>query len=225
MAPSNTPPGAILVIGASLDAERVVHMVRQLPDPPSILGLIATTPEEQVGTPVAGLPVLDTLENLGRYRERIVGAIPAAAEVEVRETVFATLEREGIPALPLVHPHSSIGHGTQVWPGAVVHANAVLDVGVRVGRGAVVGCGAVVGPRTRVGDYVDIGAGTIVGGGVRIGERARLGLGCRILDGVLVGPDAAVAPGSVVVADVVGQTMVAGSPAVLVRPTPHPELG
>ena len=36
-----TPTGAILVIGASLNAERVVHLVRQLHDPPTILGLIA----------------------------------------------------------------------------------------------------------------------------------------------------------------------------------------
>ena len=44
MSTDDTPPGGVLVIGASLEAERVVHLVRRLPDPLEILGLIAIDP-------------------------------------------------------------------------------------------------------------------------------------------------------------------------------------
>ncbi len=221
---SGTPSGAILIIGASLEAERIVHLIRQRPNPVSILGLIAFDPTtDRVGRPVAGLPVLDTIENLGRYRDRIIGAVPAASRAEDREMILATLEGEGIPALPLVHPQTCTGHGVQVWPGAVVHANAVLDVGVRVGRGAVIGCGAIIGARTRVGDYVEVAPGSVVGSAVRIGERAYLGLGCRVVDGVLIGPDSAIGPGSLVTKDVAGGTVVVGVPAEVVERIRHPE--
>lgn len=224
MARAATPSGAILVIGASLEAERIVHLIRQRPDPVPILGLLSLdAATEKVGRPVAGLSVLDTLENLGRYRDRIIGAVPAAAEAADREMILAALEREGIPALPLVHPQACTGHGVQVWPGAVVHAQAILDVGVRVGRGAVIGAGAILGAHTRVGDYVEVAAGAIAGSGVRIGERSRLGLGCRIVDGVLIGPEASVGPGALVTEDVAGGTAVQGTPARPVERARHPE--
>jgi UDP-3-O-[3-hydroxymyristoyl] glucosamine N-acyltransferase len=219
-----TPSGAILVIGASLEAERIVHLIRTRAAPIPILGLIAVDPAtERVGPTVAGLPVLDTIDNLSRYRDRIIGAVPAAAEAHVREAILAALVGAGIPALPLVHPHASTGHGVQVGPGAVVHTGAVLDIGVRVGRGAVIGAGAIIGPRTRVGDYAEVEAGVVVGRSVRIGERARLGIGCRVIDGVLLGPDSIAGPGSLVAEDLAGGAAVIGAPARPVERIRHPE--
>jgi len=224
MTRSATPSGAILVIGASLEAERIVHLIRQRADPIPILGLLSLDAAiEPVGRPVAGLSVLDTLENLGRYRDRIIGAVPAAADATDRETILAALEREGIAALPLVHPHACTGHGVQVWPGAVVHAQAILDVGVRVGRGAVIGAGAILGAHTRIGDYVEVSAGAIAGNSVRIGERSRLGIGCRIVDGVLIGPEASIGPGALVTGDVAGGTTVSATSARPVERARHPE--
>ena len=225
MSTDETPPGGVLVIGASLEAERVVHLVRRLPDPLEILGLIAIDPAtERVGHPVAGHSVIDTFENVARFHGRVRGAIPASAEAGERETILAGLDAARIAPISLIHPQSCLAPEVTIRPGAIVHANAVLDVGVQIGRGAVIGCGAIIGPGSRVGDFAEVAPGTVVGRGVRIGERARLALGSRVVDGVLIGPDAAVAAGSLVQADLPRGAMVIGNPAQpMVRPR-HPEV-
>ena len=222
---ASTPTGAILVIGASLEAERIVHLVRQLPDAPTILGFLTVdSTTEAEGHSLCDLPVLDTLDNLASYCDQVVGAVPAAENSMDRETVLAALVRAGIPALSMIHPSACLGPGTEIAEGAVIHANVTLDVGVRIGRGAVIGVGASLGVRTRVGDYVEVSQGCVIGSGVRLGERARIGLGARITDGVLIGPDAAVGAGSLVTRDVIGASTVHGNPAEPVARQRHPEV-
>ncbi len=219
------PTGAILVIGASLSAERVVHLVRQLPDSPTILGLIAVDRSvDRIGQSLAELPVLDYLEGLSRFRSGVVGAIPAGAEPAEQETIIAALTETGIPPLSVVHPTAWIGEDVSLSAGAVVDANASVDAGVRVGRGTVIGVGSIVGATGRIGDYAEVGPGVVIGPEARIGERVRLGLGSRVANGVMIGPDSVVAPGSLVVEDVPSASIMAGNPAKAVDRARHPEV-
>lgn len=219
------PSGPILIIGTGLEAERVIHLLRQLPAPPTILGLLRADPNgEPIGSPVCELPVLDTLENIGGYRDRIVGAVPAEEGVDLRESMIAALHREEIAALPVVHPNACLGPGVVLGPGAVVHSNATLDAGTRIGRGAMIGMGTTIGAGTRIGDSAVLEQSCAVGSRVRVGERARLALGSRVVDDLLIGPDAGVGPGSLVLQDVPASTAVFGNPASPVARARHPEV-
>ena len=216
---------SILVIGASLEAERIVHLVRELPDAPEIIGFLTVDiTTEKVGGTVAELPIIDTLENLPNYVGKVAGAVLAAENTVDRETIIAALVRANIPARSLVHPKAHLGTGVEIADGAVIHAGATLDLNVRVGRGALIGVGVSLGARTRVGDYAEIAQGSVVGSNVRVGERARIGLGARITDGILIGPDAAVGAGSLVTRDVIGASAVIGNPAEPVVRRSHPEV-
>ena len=168
--------GPILIIGASHQGEVVLDLLRSLPDPPRVVGFLDSGPEGHfIGKTIGGVPVLDGIQSIARYREQIEGAVPAIGDGAIREEIVAILTREEVPLLSAVHPSAILALNVQVDAGAVVHAGTVIGVGVRVGLAAIVNSGAVVEHHGRIGDYAHVAPGARLAGGVRVGERAWVG--------------------------------------------------
>ena len=103
-----------------------------------------------------------------------------------------------------------------VWPGAVLRGDdghIHLREGANVQDGAVCHEGASLGPYATVGHNAVVHAATVE-------TRAMVGMGAIVLDRATVGERALVAAGSVVTedTDVPPETLVAGTPASVVKP-------
>jgi carbonic anhydrase/acetyltransferase-like protein (isoleucine patch superfamily) len=105
-----------------------------------------------------------------------------------------------------------------VWPGAVLRGD---DGHIRVREGANVQDGAVCHEGADVGPYATVGHNAIIHGAT-VEERAMVGMGAVVLDRSTVGERALVAAGSVVTedTDVPAETLVAGTPASVVKEVP-----
>lgn len=124
---------------------------------------------------------------------------------------------KGLTAIIAKHPtafiagNATLGKGTQVLAQASVCAEAVI------GRGSIVNTGAIVEHECCLGDGVHIAPGAVLAGCVNVEHYATVYSGAVVLPGLKIGEDAIVGAGSVVTEDVEPRTVVAGSPARVIR--------
>ena len=204
----------ILIVGASHQGEVVIDLLRCGAASAEVLGFIDCGLEGRfVGKLVSGLPVLDSLANVQRYRAQVAGAVPAVGDCREREGIAAALAEAEIPLLGAVHESAIIAHDVTLGDGAVVHAGAILGVRTRIGRAAIVNSGALVEHHGHIGDFAHVAPGSRLAGGVRVGERAWIGIGATVMEDLAIGPDAIIGAGAVVTRDVAEGVTVVGVPA------------
>lgn len=136
-----------------------------------------------------------------------------------------------IPLLDATEMNARIEPGAFIREHAVIEKNAVIMMGAVINIGAVVGEGtmidmnAVLGGRATTGKNVHIGAGAVLAGVIEppsaqpvvVEDDVLIGANAVILEGVTVGKGAIVAAGSVVTEDVPQGSVVAGSPARVIK--------
>ena len=82
---------------------------------------------------------------------------------------------------------------------------------------AIINTGAIVEHDNDVGEAAHIAPGVVLAGRVRVGDRALVGAGTAVRPYILIGNDAVVGAGSAVVANVLAASVVAGTPAKVLR--------
>jgi sugar O-acyltransferase (sialic acid O-acetyltransferase NeuD family) len=130
--------------------------------------------------------------------------IVACAEAVERGFRFAEAL---IDPTAIVASSATIGAGSFVNAGSIVGAQTVLAEHVVVNRGT------GIGHDVEIGAFASLGPGVVVCGEVTIGTGAMIGARAVLLPRVKIGAHAVVAAGSVVVADVLPNAKVFGSPA------------
>lgn len=132
-----------------------------------------------------------------------------------------------IPLLDLKHINARIEPGAvirdqvEIGEGAVIMMGATINIGAVIGDGTMVDMNAVLGGRATVGKNCHIGAGTVLAGVIEppsakpvvVEDDVVIGANVVVLEGVTIGKGAIVAAGAVVTKDVEPYTLVAGTPA------------
>lgn len=116
------------------------------------------------------------------------------------------------------------GHVT-IGKNAVIMMGAVINIGAEIGENTMIDMNCVIGARGIIGKNVHVGAGTVIAGvleppsvePVIIGDDVFIGANAVVLEGVKVGKGAVIAAGSVVTKDVPPDTVVAGTPAKVIK--------
>lgn len=124
-----------------------------------------------------------------------------------------------------IEPGAIIRANVSIGKNAVIMMGAVINIGAVIGDETMVDMNAVVGARGQLGKNVHLGAGSVVAGvleppsrqPVIIEDNVLIGANCVILEGVKVGEGSVVAAGSVVISDVPPHTVVAGTPAKIIK--------
>ncbi|WP_010096826.1 2,3,4,5-tetrahydropyridine-2,6-dicarboxylate N-acetyltransferase [Ornithinibacillus scapharcae] len=136
-----------------------------------------------------------------------------------------------IPLLDLKHINARIEPGAvirdqvEIGEGAVIMMGASINIGAVIGEGTMIDMNAVLGGRATVGKNCHIGAGTVLAGVIEppsakpvvVEDDVVIGANVVVLEGVTIGKGAIVAAGAIVTKDVEPYTLVAGTPAKVLK--------
>src|SRR5699024_3896310 len=136
-----------------------------------------------------------------------------------------------IPLMDLTNTNARIEPGAFIREHAVIEDGAVgmmgasINIGAIVGEGTMIDMNAVLGGRATTGKNVLVGAGAVLAGVIEppsaspvvIEDDVLIGANAVILEGVRVGKGSIVAAGAIVTEDVPAGSVVAGTPARVIK--------
>jgi acetyltransferase EpsM len=183
------------------------------------LGLLDDN-RELHGKDISGLSVLGGLADANRFPDAVfVNGIGSPSSFWRKADILAGT---GLPPErfeSIIHPQASVsslaklGHGVAVLPGATIAACA------EIGNHVIILQGAIVSHHCRIGDYSCVASGACLSGNVEAAPFTYIGANVSVRNGLKIGTRALVGIGSVVVKDVLENTVVAGNPAKYLRHT------
>ncbi|MRG85576.1 2,3,4,5-tetrahydropyridine-2,6-dicarboxylate N-acetyltransferase [Salinibacillus xinjiangensis] len=144
-------------------------------------------------------------------------------ENDRRNSAIPLLDLKGINAR--IEPGAIIRDQVEIGDGAVIMMGASINIGSVVGEGTMIDMNVVLGGRATVGKNCHIGAGTVLAGVIEppsakpvvIEDEVVIGANAVVLEGVTVGKGSVVAAGAIVTEDVPPNTVVAGTPAKVIK--------
>lgn len=144
-------------------------------------------------------------------------------ENDRRHSAIPLLDLKKIQAR--IEPGAIIRDHVEIGKNAVIMMGAVINIGSVVGEGTMIDMNVVLGGRATVGKNCHIGAGAVLAGVIEppsaqpviVEDDVVIGANAVVLEGVTVGKGAVVAAGAVVIEDVPENTVVAGTPARVIK--------
>jgi tetrahydrodipicolinate N-acetyltransferase len=144
-------------------------------------------------------------------------------ENDRRNSAIPLLDLKGVNAR--IEPGAIIRDKVKIGNNAVIMMNATINIGASIGDGTMIDMNVVVGGRAQIGNMCHIGAGSVVAGVIEppsaqpvvIEDDVLVGANAVILEGVRIGKGSVVAAGAVVTQDVPEYTVVAGTPAKVIK--------
>lgn len=149
------------------------------------------------------------IDSLGEYD----GVVVAIGNNAIRANKQVHLVNAGASVVTVIHPDATVSRHAQIGSGSVVFAQAVVNACATVGDGVIVNTSSVVEHDCVVGDFSHISPDAVLAGGVRLQEQCWVGAGASVKQLLEVGKAAVVGMGAVVIKDVSAGSVVAGSPA------------
>jgi sugar O-acyltransferase (sialic acid O-acetyltransferase NeuD family) len=180
----------------------------------AVAGFVVSDAAFRTVAQVEGLPVF-TMDDLPIAPPDVVCV---AGIVSTRRCAFVEqMEARGFAFTSVRHPSSIVSPRASVSAGAFIGAGVIVSASSRVGSHVVLNRGANIAHDVQLGAFATVGPGAVVAGAVRVGSRAWIGVGAVVRDHLEIGEGAVVAAGAVVVKPVPAHTLVAGTPATVMR--------
>ncbi|AFJ99093.1 NeuD/PglB/VioB family sugar acetyltransferase [Cronobacter sakazakii] len=121
------------------------------------------------------------------------------------------------PLATLIHPNVDVPAQSEIRAGAIIFEGVFISCGVAIGENALILPRAYISHDCAIGAHSVVAGLVALGGYVKIGERAFLGMNSCVKEQIHIGNDAIVGMGAAVVNDVADTTIVAGTPAKMMR--------
>ncbi|WP_409294536.1 2,3,4,5-tetrahydropyridine-2,6-dicarboxylate N-acetyltransferase [Peribacillus sp. SCS-26] len=155
-------------------------------------------------------------ENESRIEDFVV-------ENDRRNSAIPLLDMKNIKAR--IEPGAIIRDQVEIGDNAVIMMGASINIGAVIGEGTMIDMNVVLGGRATVGKNCHIGAGSVLAGVIEppsakpviVEDDVVIGANAVVLEGVTVGKGAVVAAGAIVIDDVPPYTVVAGTPAKVIK--------
>ena len=181
-----------------------------------LIGFVDDSPDK-VGRRVHGHDVYPRAA-FDEWPAALVLAVPGSpASFRSRRAVIEGLGIAAERVARVVHPGAhlsplaTLGHNLLVMAGVVITSNAVI------GHHVCMLPNSVIHHDVQIGDWSLIGSNVTSAGSTRLGENCYIGSGSSVMNGLEVGAGALVGMGSTVIRPVAAGSIVAGSPARVLR--------
>ncbi len=157
---------------------------------------------------------------LKTYKDQIEDYV---IENDRRNSAIPLLDTKNIKAR--IEPGAIIRDHVEIGDNAVIMMGASINIGAVIGEGTMIDMNVVLGGRATVGKNCHIGAGAVLAGVIEppsakpvvVEDDVLIGANCVVLEGVRIGKGAVVAAGAIVINDVPPYTVVAGTPARVIK--------
>jgi sugar O-acyltransferase (sialic acid O-acetyltransferase NeuD family) len=192
---------ALLLVGAGGHARACIDVVEQEARY-AVAGLVGLASE--VGSKVCGYPVLGTDDDLPQLMERHRLALISIGQIktaELRERVFALVERKGGVPSPIVSPRAYVSRYAQVGAGTIIMHGAIVNAGARVGRNCIINSLALVEHDTVIGDHCHVATSAALNSGVHVGDGSFIGSGATVRQSTRIGARCVIGMGQTVLRD------------------------
>lgn len=144
-------------------------------------------------------------------------------ENDRRHSAIPLLDLKGVQAR--IEPGAIIRDQVEIGKNAVIMMGAAINIGSVIGEGTMIDMNVVLGGRATVGKNCHIGAGAVLAGVIEppsakpviVEDNVVVGANAVVLEGVTVGENSVVAAGAIVIEDVPPNTVVAGTPARVIK--------
>ena len=208
-------------------AEEIIRFIHDSPKKTPVKVYLKGEPFDMPGCRVFGAgdrivfgEWADVSKALTENRDKIEDMV---IESDRRNSAVPLLDLKNVNAR--VEPGAFIRDRVEIGDRAVIMMGAVINIGAVIGAETMIDMNVVVGGRAEVGKRCHIGAGTVLAGVVEpasatpvvVEDDVLIGANAVVLEGVHVGRGAVVAAGSVVIADVQENQVVAGVPARVIK--------
>lgn len=150
------------------------------------------------------------------WSPREVNCIAGIISTKRRSFIQAMIARE-FEFTSVVHPTAIVSPRATIEAGALVGAGVIVSANTRIGPHVILNRGANIAHDVRLCAYATVGPSAVIAGTVNVGSGAWVGVGAVIRNQLTIGEGAVVGAGAVVVKPVPPHTMVAGSPASVMR--------
>lgn len=180
----------------------------------TVCGFLVSSPEYRTAPTLEGLPVWvpDDLP----FRPDDVVCVAGIVSTKRRALIEAVAAR-GFTFAVVKHPAAIVSPRARLHPGALIGAGAIVSANSTVGPHVILNRGANVAHDVELGAFATVGPNAVIAGAVTVGPRAWIGVGAVVRDHLAIGEGAVVGAGALVVKPVAAHTLVAGSPAAVIR--------
>jgi len=182
----------------------------------NVLGFLDDKPELN-GQLICDVPVLGTIEWLGRNRGKSTQVISSAGSPRARQALAERATALGFRFATIVHPSARISRWVDLGPGTVITAGCVLTTQVKIGAHTVINLNSTVGHDCVIGAYTNINPGCQISGAVRFGDGVYFGTGAVIIQNKSVGEWSVIGAGAVVTSDIPAYVTAVGVPCRVIR--------
>ena len=191
----------------ALEMAEIVERINAVTPSWNLLGFLARDGQDRGAGAIHGYRILGSIKDIHRFLD--CWFIPDNERpAELPEGRAATI----VDPTAFVSRSARIGAGCVIYPHCYIGANAVL------GNRVFVLSGAVINHDDRLEDDVVLCANVSLAGSVHVEAGCYLGQACTVRQFLRIGRKSMVGMGSVVVRDVPPETVVAGTPARVLRP-------
>jgi sugar O-acyltransferase (sialic acid O-acetyltransferase NeuD family) len=126
-------------------------------------------------------------------------------ELFCKFTEYGFLFSQVISKHAVISSFSTLGHGVQIMPGAIVQAGAVI------GDNTIINTGAIIEHDCIIGKHNHIAPGVTLSGQVLTGDNVHIGSGATVIQNVSIGAGTVIAAGAIVTKHIESEKIVFGA--------------
>ena len=180
----------------------------------TVLGFLVSDEQFRTAVEHEGKPVFVPRDMPWSPREVscIAGIVSTKRRVFIQEMLA-----HGFEFASVIHPTAVVSPRATIEAGTLVGAGVIISAHTRVGPHVILNRGANIAHDVRLCAYATVGPSAVIAGTVNVGTGSWIGVGAVIRNQLTIGEGAVVGAGAVVVKPVAPHTLVAGSPAAVMR--------
>lgn len=179
-----------------------------------IVGIIDL--KENIGKYINGIEVLDSDNNLIKYKEAGVDnafvTVGSIGNPNIRINLYNIAYKIGFKFPAIVDQSAILSEDIKIGNGTFVGKGAIINVKSIIGSNCIINSGSIIEHDCNIGNFVHISPGVTLCGGVEVGENTHVGANSTVIQYKTIGKNVIIGAGSVVLKNIKSNIKAYGNP-------------